>query len=100
MPGGPPTGEPGIGPTEAAEGIPGRPPGGVPCLDCWNALILACMSCDKPPPARAVASDIAAGGLRALLSAPRGVDEGVIAVMVEESEAERREGTMRGGLFV
>lgn len=65
----------------------------MPCLDCWNAFILACISDGKPPPALILDRDVAAAGLRALLIVPRGVEEGVINANEAGSETERREGS-------
>ena len=51
-----------------------------------------------PPPALVLERDVATAGLRALLIAPRGVDEGVIDATVAGSDTERREGS-RGVKF-
>ena len=51
------------------------------------------MSDGRPPPALMLD---AAAGLRALLSMPRGVDEGVIDTIAGGSETERRDGNRSG----
>ena len=51
------------------------------------------MSEGRPPPALMLDRDVAAAGLRALLSVPKGVDEGVIDAIAGGSETERRDGS-------
>ena len=54
----------------------GRPPGGVPWRDRWNAFILACMSCGRPPEAtELVGIEGRTAGLLALFNTPIGFDE-------------------------
>ena len=67
--------------------------GGAPCLERWNAFILACMSCGRPPP---LADRDGGGGpgLRAALTAPSGFDDADIVVVA--STEVRKAGSLGG----
>lgn len=85
------------------EAVIGGRPGGVPCLDRWNALIFASMLWGRPIPAPPCPDDDAEDmfGLRAFCSIPRGVDWTLMGAAPCGSEADRsagREGTR--GLLV
>lgn len=68
--------------------------GGAPCLERWNAFILACMSCGSPPPL--ADKDVGGGpGLRAALTAPSGVDDADM-LLVASTEV-RNDGSFGGG---
>jgi hypothetical protein len=70
----------------------GRPPGGVPWRDKWKALILACISCGRPPEATVlVGMDARPAGLRALFNTPIGFDEEDMDDCPGGSEMERTE---------
>jgi len=65
----------------------------VPWRDRWKALIFACISCGRPPPAIILDIDEAAAGLRALLRTPSGLEEEDIDGTRGGSEIDRIEGT-------
>lgn len=92
---GPPMGDVGvICPIAGELPMAGRTPGGVPCLDRWNAFIFACISCGSPPPPRPV--DIE-GGFRASVTMPSGRDEAVMMLRPCGSVEARSEGGILGG---
>jgi hypothetical protein len=69
--------------------------GGVPCLDKWNAFILASMLSGRPLAVLDCTRGGGAPGLRALFNMPRGVEDAVIDA-VAESDWPLNEGS-RGG---
>jgi hypothetical protein len=89
----PPTGD-GVldGGPEAVVPSCGRAPGRF-CLDCANALIFACISCERLPPARILDSVGLAAGLLALFTIPRCVEDGVIVAVIRVSEEARKDGS-------
>ena len=70
--------------------------GGAPCRERWKAFILSCMDCGRLPPLED--RDGGGPGLRAALTAPRGVEEAVMFADIVPSVGVRKVGSLGGGL--
>ena len=77
------------------EGDGPRPGGGAPCLDMWKALRRAAMSGFIAPPRPMVLT--VGAGLRAALTLPNGVEDGVMLSEVGAADVDTERGDIWGG---